>query len=52
MSPATAARPASARATIRVVDAGGKTLRGSLRGKHGLKPGQEVFVTGVVESAN
>jgi len=44
--------PASARATIRVVDAGGKTLRGSLRGKHGLKSGQEVFVTGVVESAN
>jgi hypothetical protein len=44
--------PASARATIRVADAGGKTLRGSLRGKHGLKPGQEVFVTGVVDSAN
>lgn len=44
--------PASARATIRVVDGGGKTLRGSLRGKHGLKPGQEVFVAGTVDSAN
>lgn len=44
--------PASSRATVRILDAAGKTLKGSLDGKHGLKPGAEVFVTGKVEFAN
>lgn len=44
--------PASSRATVRILDAAGTTLKGLLDGKHGFKPGAEVFVTGEVESAN
>lgn len=44
--------PAEGRATVQIVDAGGKPLRAGLNGEHGLKPGAEVFVTGKVETAN
>ncbi|MGD9688398.1 MAG: hypothetical protein AB7Q91_00310 [Phycisphaerales bacterium] len=44
--------PAASKATVQVVDDGGKPLNAGLSGKHGLKPGAEVFVTGKVETAN
>lgn len=44
--------PPQARATIRVVGSGHTPLRGTLRERHGLRPGAEVFVTGRVHSAN
>lgn len=44
--------PAQGRATVQIVDAGGRPLRAGLNGQHGLKPGAEVFVTGKVETAN
>jgi hypothetical protein len=44
--------PPSARATVRLIDTRGSPLRGSLRDRHGLRPGAEVFVTGRVRSAN
>lgn len=44
--------PAEGRATVQIVDANGRPLRGGLSGQHGLKPGAEVFVTGRVETAN
>ncbi len=44
--------PSASRATIRIVDASGKPLSDSLKGKHGLAPGVEVFVTGTVDAAN
>lgn len=44
--------PAASKATVQVVDAGGKPLSAGLSGQHGLKPGAEVFVTGKVETAN
>lgn len=44
--------PVEGRATVQVVDAGGKPLRSGLNGQHGLKPGAEVFVTGKVVTAN
>lgn len=44
--------PAEGRATVQIVDAGGKPLRSGLNGQHGLKPGAEVFVTGKVVTAN
>ena len=40
--------PAQGRATVQIVDAGGRPLRAGLNGQHGLKPGAEVFVTGKV----
>lgn len=44
--------PAASKATVQVVNAGGKPLGASLNGQHGLKPGAEVFVTGKVDAAN
>ena len=44
--------PSRGRATVQIVDAGGKPLPFGLRGEHGLKPGAEVFVTGTVHAAN
>lgn len=44
--------PASARAVVQVVDSGGQPLPGGLAGKHGLRPGAEVFVTGKVLAAD
>lgn len=44
--------PESGRARIEVVDPNGATLRESLRGRHGLRPGAEVFVTGRVAAAD
>ena len=37
---------------VRIADASGKPMTGSLEGKSGLRPGAEVFVTGRVESAD
>jgi hypothetical protein len=51
-APSDAAIPAERTATIRIVDASGKVLKGGLNGQHGLKPGAEVFVTGKIEAAN
>lgn len=44
--------PPESRATIQIVDSGGRPIRASLNGQHGLKPGAEVFVTGTVATAN
>ncbi|HMN95705.1 MAG TPA: hypothetical protein PKC43_03435 [Phycisphaerales bacterium] len=44
--------PAGGRATVQVVDARGRPLRTGLEGRHGLRPGAEVFVIGTVEVAN
>lgn len=44
--------PPEGRATVQIVDANGRPARFGLNGEHGLKPGAEVFVTGVVASAN
>ncbi|MCC6951677.1 MAG: hypothetical protein IT433_09555 [Phycisphaerales bacterium] len=44
--------PASARAVVQVVDSAGQPLPGGLAGKHGLRPGAEVFVTGKVLAAD
>lgn len=44
--------PPSGRARIEVVDPSGAPLRESLRGRHGLKPGAEAFVTGRVAAAD
>jgi hypothetical protein len=41
--------PPEGRARVQIVDAGGRPIRQSLNGLHGLKPGAEVFVTGKVE---
>lgn len=44
--------PASARASVQILDAAGQPLRAGLSGKHGLRPGAEVFVTGKVLAAD
>lgn len=44
--------PAAARATVQVLGTAGQPLRAGLSGKHGLKPGAEVFVTGKVLAAD
>lgn len=44
--------PASARAVVQVLDTSGQPLRAGLSGKHGLKPGAEVFVSGKVLAAD
>jgi len=44
--------PADGRATVQLVDAGGRALGFGLSGQHGLKPGAEVFATGTVTTAN
>jgi hypothetical protein len=51
---AEASKPAAGAPTVTVkfVDAKGAPLAGSLSGKHGLKPGAEVFITGKVDAAD
>lgn len=44
--------PAAARAVVQVVDSSGQPARGTLAGRHGLRPGAEVFVTGKVLAAD
>jgi len=44
--------PPEGKATIQILDGRGRPLRIGLNGRHGLRPGAEVFVTGSIASAN